>query len=151
MNIVSIFEVQKESNKQIAIDECLNQYKLSARKHLELYIKLSSLADQTKCYEYWLDNSSQIEKDIVFSNYLDALGQILTLGLHCDYTDIEDVSVFPNDYCLSDQFLNLYIDINDLIISSSKDHYITLLEDFISLGITLGYSEHKIIDSFVSR
>lgn len=151
MNIVSIFEVQKENNKQITIDKCLNQYKLSARKHLELYIKLSSLADKTKCYEYWSDNKSQIEKDIVFNNYLEALGQILTLGLDCNYTDIEEVSVFPNDYCLSDQFLNLYIDINDLIISSSKDHYVTLLEDFISLGITLGYSENSIIESFVSR
>ena len=151
MNIISLFQVQREKNKQIAIDKNLNQYKLSARKHLELYIKLSSLAENTKCYKYWLDNNSEINKDIIFNKYLDFLGQLLILGIDRDYTDITEIKVSPNDYCLSDQFLNLYIDLNDLIISHSKDHYLTLLEDSISLGITLGYSENSIIDSFILR
>lgn len=151
MNIISLFEVQREKNKQIAIDKNLNQYKLSARKHLELHIKLSSLADETKCYKYWLDDNSEIDKEIIFKKYLDFLSQVLVIGLDSNYADITEIKVLPNDYCLSDQFLNLYIDINDLIISPSKDHYLTLLEDFISLGITLGYSENKIIDSFILR
>lgn len=151
MNIISLFEVQREKNKQIAIDKNLNQYKLSARKHLELHIKLSSLADETKCYKYWLDDNSEIDKEIIFKKYLDFLSQVLVIGLDSNYADITEIKVLPNDYCLSDQFLNLYIDINDLIISPSKDHYLTLLEDFISLGVTLGYSENKIIDSFILR
>lgn len=151
MNIISLFEAQREKNMQITIDKNLNQYKLSARKHLELHIKLSFLADETKCYKYWLDNNSEIDKDIIFNNYLNLLGQILVLGIDSKYDDITDIKVLPNDYCLSDQFLNLYIDINDLIISPSKDHFLTLLEDFISLGITLGYSENKIVNSFILR
>jgi len=151
MNIISLFEVQREKNKQIAIDKNLNQYKLSARKHLELHIKLSSLADETKCYKYWLDDNSEIDKEIIFKKYLDFLSQVLVIGLDSNYADITEIKVLPNDYCLSDQFLNLYIDINDLIISPSEDHYLTLLEDFISLGVTLGYSEKKIIDSFILR
>ena len=151
MNIISLFEVQREKNKQIAIDKNLNQYKLSARKHLELHIKLSSLADETKCYKYWLDDNSEIDKEIIFKKYLDFLSQVLVIGLDSNYADISEIKVLPNDYCLSDQFLNLYIDINDLIISPSKDHYLTLLEDFISLGVTLGYSENKITNSFILR
>lgn len=151
MNIISLFEVQREKNKQIAIDKNLNQYKLSARKHLELHIKLSSLADETKCYKYWLDDNSEIDKEIIFKKYLDFLSQVLVIGLDSNYANITEIKVLPNDYCLSDQFLNLYIDINDLIISPSEDHYLTLLEDFISLGVTLGYSENKIIDSFILR
>lgn len=151
MNILSLFEAQRENNMQIAIDNNLNQYKLSARKHLELHIKLSSLADETKCYKYWLDSNYELDKNIIFNNYLNCLGQILSLGLDSNYTDIVEIKVLPNDYCLSDQFLNLYIDINDLIISPSKDHFLTLLEDFISLGITLGYSESKIANSFLLK
>lgn len=151
MNITCLFEAQKENNKKVTIDKNLNQYKLSARKHLELHIKLSSLADETKCYKYWLDNDSELDKAIIFNKYLDLLGQILILGLDSNYADLAEIKVLPNDYCLSDQFLNLYIDINDLIISPSKDHYLTLLEDFISLGITLGYSENKITDLFILR
>lgn len=151
MNIISLFEIKREQNKKVVIDNNLNQYKLSARKHLELHIKLSSLADQTKCYKYWVDDDCEIDKDTIFEKYLDFLSQVLIIGIDSNYTDITEIKVLPNDYCLSDQFLNLYIDINDLIISPSKDHYKTLLEDFISLGVTLGYSENKIIDSFISR
>ena len=151
MNITSLFQIKREQNKQIVIDKNLNQYKVSARKHLELHIKLGSLAEQTQCYKYWLDDISKPNKEIIFEKYLDCLGQVLTIGIDSDYSDIEEIKVLPNDYCLSDQFLNLYIDINDLIISPSKDHYQTLLEDFISLGITLGYSENKIIESFISK
>nr|WP_321835564.1 dUTP diphosphatase [Clostridium butyricum] len=56
--------------------------------------------------------------------------------------------MIPNDYCLSDQFLNLYIDINDLIASPSMDHYQTLFEDLLSLGLTLGFSEDEISGQF---
>ena len=40
-------------------------------------------------------------------------------------------------------------DINDLIVSTSSDHFLTLLEDTLSLGVTLGYSEKDIINSFI--
>ena len=43
------------------------------------------------------------------------------------------------------------IDLNDLIISPSEDHYLTLVEDFVSLGITLGYSKTQIIESFLEN
>lgn len=151
MNITSLFEAQLEKLKQINIDKNLNQYKLTARKHLELHIKLGCLADETKCYKYWIDNNSSLDKDIIFAKYLDCLGQIITLGLDQEYSDIVEIPIKPNDYCMSDQFLNLYIDINDLIISPSKDHYMTLLQDYLSLGITLGYSECTIKEYFINR
>ncbi|AYE34289.1 dUTP diphosphatase [Clostridium septicum] len=150
MDAKSLFEAQLEKNQKININSKLNQYKLSVRKNLDLHIKIGSLADETKCYKYWIDEDSSINMNLIFEKYLDCLGQILTIGLDKNYSDITDIRVKPNDYCLSDQFLNLYIDINDLTISPSKDHFLTLLEDFISLGITLGYSEYKIKESFIN-
>lgn len=90
-----------------------------------------------------------VDKSILFERYLDCFSHIINLGLDRHYDHIEEILIKPNDYCLSDQFLNLFIDLNDLIISPSEDHYITLVEDFISLGITLGYSESKIKESFI--
>jgi dimeric dUTPase (all-alpha-NTP-PPase superfamily) len=75
----------------------------------------------------------------------------LTLGIDHKYTDLIAVSINPNDYCLSDQFLNLYIDINDLIASPSMDHYLTLFEDLLSLGLTLGFSEEQIENAFTKE
>ena len=44
--------------------------------------------------------------------------------------------------------INRFIDINDLIISPSTDHFNTLLEDVLSLGVTLGYDEEQINKAF---
>ena len=149
MNISSIVESQLEKNKQLLINHELPEYKLWVRKHLELHVKLGSLAEETKCYTYLENVSSSLNKDIIFKKYVDFLAHIISLGLYREYISDYEVQLKPNDYCLSDQFLNLYIDINDLIVSTSSDHFLTLLEDTLSLGVTLGYSEKDIINSFI--
>lgn len=150
MEIIAFFEAQKEKNKNIIIDNTLSEYKIWARKHLELHTKLSYLAEETQCYKYWLSEDIPVNKSILFEKYLDCFSHIINLGIYRHYDSIQEIIIKPNDYCLSDQFLNLFIDLNDLIISPSEDHYITLIEDFISLGITLGYSESKITEAFIS-
>ncbi|WP_300382732.1 dUTP diphosphatase [Clostridium sp.] len=152
MEIISFFEKQRKRNSEIVIDSSLSNYKIWARKHLELHTKLSSLAEETKCYKYCvLEKEDEVNKSIIFEKYLECFRLIVNIGIDKQYDYIEDVILKPNDYCLSDQFLNLFIDLNDLIISPSDDHYITLIEDFLSLGITLDYSENKIKDAFISK
>lgn len=150
MNIKSLFEVQYKKNENLKITEDLDSYKLFARKHLEMNVKLSSLAHETMCYKYWVDDSSPLDQEAVFQKYISCLGQILTLGLDREYTDIDDILIETSDYCLSDQFLHIYIDINDLIISPSKDNFITLIQDYLSLGLSLGYNEENITETFLN-
>ena len=102
-------------------------------------------------------NDTQKQQFIAFYEYLAEKNKVMNLTgitefdefIDKHYIDNYEVVLRPNDYCLSDQFLNLYIDINDLIISPSIDHFFTLLEDVLSLGITLGYSEEEIFNSFI--
>ena len=148
MQILDLFKIQKEDNNKLVIDNSLSDYKLFARKHLELQIKMSDLANETQCYKYWLNDDSILNKDAIFKKYIACFKQILSLGLDNNYDDMNEVTIQPSEYCLSDQFLNLYIDINDLIISPSEDHFTTLIEDFLSLGISLGFSEQMILDGF---
>ncbi|WP_244834125.1 dUTP diphosphatase [Clostridium sp. BJN0001] len=151
MDIQSMFNAQKNFNNTFKISPELNLYKLSARKHLEFEIKLGQLADETKCFNYLLNKKNIIDIDSVFNKYITCISMALTLGLDNNYTDLISASTYPNDYCLSDQFLNLYIDINDLLASPSFDHYITLIEDLLSLGLTLGFSEDKIEQEFINK
>ena len=149
MELDNFFIQQDKFNKELVIDSNLNNYKVTTRMYLALQVKISELADETKCFIYWNDsNKSKVSKQLVLEKYIDCLKQILTIGLNKNYTCLKKLIVKPNDYCLSDQFLNLYIDINDLLISSSEDHYVTLLEDFLSLAISLGFSEQDIVDGF---
>lgn len=148
MNIQPMLDMQKKLNENLNINTELDSYKLSARKNLEFEINLGALANETNCFNYLLDNTKIIDIDKIFNKYINCISQVLTLGIDHNYTDINEILMNPNDYCLSDQFLNLYIDINDLIASPSVDHYQTLFEDLLSLGLTLGFTEEKIQNGF---
>lgn len=149
MKISHLYEIVKNENNKLVIDTSLSEYKILARKHLQLHIAMSDLANETKCYKYWFDDKEDVlEKEIILEKYISCFRQILSLGVYNNYSDIDDIDIELSEYCLSDQFLNLYIDINDLVISPSKDHFITLTEDFLSLGISLGFTEKMITKNF---
>ena len=146
MNIHTLLNQEKELIKNIAIDNTLSDYTLFARKHLQLHIKMSDLANETKCYKYWVGEIDSVNLENVFQKYISCFHQILFLGLDGDFEDLETVTAQSTDSCLSDQFLNLFIDINDSIMSSSEDHFATLVEDYLTLGSCLGFSEEQIIE-----
>ena len=149
MNIQPLFKVQKKYNDSLPINDELTSHKLQVRKNLEFQIMLGDLSNETACFNYLTKTTNPINMTAIFDKYITCLSQALTLGIDHKYTDLIAVSINPNDYCLSDQFLNLYIDINDLIVSPSMDHYLTLFEDLLSLGLTLGFSESQIQNEFI--
>ena len=150
METKDLVNIQSERNKSLNILPNLDEYKLNARKLLALNVRVGTLANATKCFKYW-DDHETIDQDNILRKYINTLGCILTVGIYKGYTDITSIEMKPNDYCLSDQFLNLYVDINDLLISSSRDHYKTLFEDFLSIGLTIGLNEEQIISSFNNK
>ena len=149
MNIQPLFKVQKKYNDSLPINDELDSHKLQVRKNLEFEITLGTLANETICFNYLKKKTTPVNISSIFNKYITCISQALTLGIDHKYTDLIAVSMNPNDYCLSDQFLNLYIDINDLIVSPSMDHYLTLFEDLMSLGLTLGFSEYQIQNQFI--
>ena len=151
MNIQPLFKEQKNYNDTLSINEELDLHKLQVRKNLEFQITLGNLASETLCFNYLTPNIKPVNLTAIFNKYIICISQTLTLGIDNKYTDLIGVSMSPNDYCLSDQFLNLYIDINDLIVSPSMDHYLTLFEDLLSLGLTLGFSEFQIQSQFIKN
>lgn len=151
MNIQPMFEMQRKCNDKLIISSELSLSKLQVRKNLEFEIKLGDLANETKCFNYLMGKTEEINLTLVFDKYINCISQLLTLGIDNSYTDLIAVTMTPNDYCLSDQFLNLYFDINDLITSPSMDHYLTLFEDLLSLGLTLGFSEAQIEHQFTKN
>ena len=148
MNITNLFKIQREISNELTVDSNLSDYKILARKNLELTIKISDLARETNCYKYWISDDPILDNNKIFEKYISCFSQIISLGLNNNYTDIEEVHIETSEYCLSDEFINLFIDINDLIISPSKDHFVTLIEDFLSLSINLSFSEDMILDGF---
>lgn len=148
MNINPMFEINKNLIDLLSINPKLDSHKLRVHKLLEFEIALGELAKTTNCYSYLNNNTQNTCSDLTLEKYINCISNLVSLGIEHNYDDITCINVYTNDNCLSDQFINLYIDINDLIVSPCRDHYITLFEDILAVGKCLGFSEDLINKNF---
>lgn len=149
MNLNKLFDLQRDLNNKLIEGHDLDAYVLSQRKALGLHVQIGKLADSTNCFKFW-DIEDSLDKKVVLDNYLYSLFFILSIGVDKCYTDIT-LDHKHSEYCLTDQFLTLYIDINDLVITSSKDHYKTIFDDFLSIGLSLGFTDEKIEGAYIEK
>ena len=147
MNLEKLFSLQKTLDTQIQMNHDLAGKSLLAQKVLYLQVSLGSLAAETGCYKFWGEKKTE-NKNVLLDKYIECLYSILTIGLEKDFADICDINFNPSSTDLTNQFINLSIDVNDFIVCSSKDHYITLFEDFLSLGNSLNFSEKDIESNY---
>jgi dimeric dUTPase (all-alpha-NTP-PPase superfamily) len=149
MNLYKLFTLQKDLDDKIKKQHNLENKTLLPKKLLALQVELGELANETRCFKYWSIKPSS-DRETILAEYVDCLHFILSIGLEKDYTDIQ-LDPKHMDSALTDQFLNLYIDVNDFMISSSKDQYITLFENFISLGYSLSFTTEEIEEGYLSK
>jgi dimeric dUTPase (all-alpha-NTP-PPase superfamily) len=149
MKFEKLFSLQKELDIKILNTKNLQGKSLLQKKLLALQVEIGELANETRCFKYWSDKKPSA-KEAILEEYVDCLHFILSIGLEKDYTEIS-VDSKHLESPLTDQFLNLFIDINDFLICSSKDHYITLFEDFLSLGLSLNFTIKEIEDAYLEK
>lgn len=127
----------------------LSSQNLYSQKALALQVKFGELASKTRCFNYWT-TEAPCEKNAILEEYINCLHFILSIGLDKDYIDFAlPSSSFSTN--IVEQFLGLFIDINDFVICSSKDNYVTLFQDFINLGKNLGFNDSDIENSYVQK
>lgn len=149
MNLSELFELQQKLDDRIREQHNLEGVSLLSKKILALNVEIGELANETRCFKYWSDKKPS-DKNVILEEYVDCLHFILTIGLEKNFTDVV-VESKNFDYTLIESFSNLYIDINDFIVCSTMDHYITLFEDFLSLGKNLGFSDSDIEEGYIRK
>jgi dimeric dUTPase (all-alpha-NTP-PPase superfamily) len=149
MKLENLFSLQKELDIKILKQKDLQGRPLLQKKLLALQVEIGELANETRCFKYWSDKKPSA-KEVILEEYVDCLHFILSIGLEKEYAEIS-VDVKHVESPLTDQFLNLFIDINDFIICSSKDHYVTLFEDFLNLGLSLHFSIEDIENGYLKK
>lgn len=151
MNVEQLFNFQKILDERVLVDQNLDENTLLPQKILALQSELGKLADKTNCFKFW-GNQPNFCKNIVLENFIQCLGFILSIGLEKGFSQNLNLNVLEDtDHTITSQFLTLYIDINDFIICSSRDTYITLVEDFLILGKTLNLSIKEMEDTYLRR
>ena len=149
MNLDELFKLQMELDKKIVEQHALQNRSLVSEKTLALQVEIAELANETRCFKYW-STKKPSDKNVILEEYVDCIHFLLSIGLEFNFTDISVKSIV-SDARLTDQFINIYIDLNDFIICSSKDHYSTLFEDFLSLGLSIGFSEEDIQEHYLLK
>ncbi|MCR3757441.1 dUTP diphosphatase [Clostridium felsineum] len=149
MNLNKLFHLQKNLDKTLINQRNLSNENLYSQKTLALQVQFGELAGKTRCFNYW-NNEVQCERNAILKEYINCLHFILSIGLDKEYIEfnLPDSSFSPN---MVDQFLGLFIDINDFVICSSKDNYITLFQDFINLGKNLGFDDSEIENEYIEK
>lgn len=149
MDFKKLFDLQRELDSRILNEHNLESDSLFSQKALALQVELGELANETRCFKYW-SNKGASSKQIIIEEFADCLHFILSIGLDKNFEDIlANISLSANK--ITEQFLDIFIDINDFLTTSSKDHYLTLFEDFLSLGLSLNFTEEEIEEAYLKK
>lgn len=149
MNLEKLFALQKELDLRIRSQHHLETHNLIQRKILALQVEIGELANETRCFKYWSEKQPS-PKDVILEEYVDCLHFILSIGLEKEFPNIA-IETKLMDTSLTDQFLNLYIDLNDFLICQTVEQYITLFEDFLSLGVSLGFTDKDVENAYFDK
>jgi dimeric dUTPase (all-alpha-NTP-PPase superfamily) len=145
MNLQKLYDYQSKLDEEIQSKIDTQGKLLLSQKLLALEVKVGELANETKCFHYWTSRKIQSRKRML-EKYIEALYLILSIGVEKGFTET-DFEVKEVEYELTENFLNLFVDMNDFMVCSSKDHYITIIEDLLSLSLFLGFTEEDILSA----
>lgn len=144
MNLEKLYVFQKKLDSQMQDKFDVQAKLLLPQKLLALQVKVGELANETQCFKFWVSKKSVVRRRVL-EKYRECLYTVLSIGIEKGF-DVTEFEVKKLEYELTDQFLNLYIDINDFMVCSSKDNYITLIEDLLGFSLTFGFTDDDIFD-----
>jgi len=149
MDLHKLFQMQNTLDNRIQLEHHLEGIPLLNKKILALQVELSELANETRCFKFW-STKNPSSNDVILEEYVDCVHFILSLGIEKGFQEIT-LNVNKVTCELSDQFLNLYINISDFANCTSIDNYLDIFNNFLSLGQTLGFSEENIENAYLYK
>ena len=149
MNLKNLYQLQSDYNELLEVQSDLRNDQLFSKKVLALHVQLGKLADASQCFKYW-KQAEIAYKEVILNEYIDCLICLLTIGLDKSFQDTNVEGKHIED-CATDQFLNLYVDLNDFVTCSTKDNFITIFADLLSLGFSLSLTEDGILKSYEKK
>lgn len=149
MEIDNLILFQKEKDASIILKHQLEGQSLLTKRVLAFQVSLSQVAAATSCYDFWSDNKKS-DKNLILDKYINSLVLLVSIGIEKNFSDIT-IKDKELNVEITEQFINLFIDINDFIVCSSKDNYLTILEDFVCLGKSVGLDYPTIKTNYINK
>ncbi|MFD1358436.1 dUTP diphosphatase [Fictibacillus halophilus] len=152
MKIKKLFSMQNELNTRIVKEHNLENVTLSDQRRLAFLVELGELANETRCFKYWSKRPAS-EKEVILEEYVDGLHFVLSIGLQLGFTEIE----LPIEVELTEKMDK--IELNHLFLSLyqwgakslSKQEFNLFLNEFLGLGVKLGFSFQEIEAAYLNK
>lgn len=150
MNLEKLFSLQAKLDQIISDNHDLSQNNLFSKKIIALIVEVSELANATRCFKYWSYKPPE-SKEIVLEEFADCLHFTISLGVEIGFNDFSKIKYEKSSNDLYEQLLSLYIDINDFLACRNEENFVTIFNNLVSMGLSMGFTEAELYDAYVKK
>ncbi|RBW71520.1 dUTP diphosphatase [Bacillus taeanensis] len=148
LQLEKLFSMQRKLDGRIAEEHDLKG-DLIAERTLALQVELGELANETRCFKFWSLKSSS-PREVILEEYVDGVHFILSLGLSYGYEQIKPETI-QKEGSLVQQFQTVYDTISALRKYPTKETYLNLFNEYLTLGNLLGFNEREIQEAYEEK
>lgn len=142
------FNIVYEENKKLdqKFDELynMNDIDIIRKNKLELLVELGELANETKCFKYWSNKPSKLDK--IKEEYADCLIMVLCFFNMYNIKLNEDFKITKIRYDMIDLICHLFSKCSEFYHNENRDLIKEIFVNFIELGHQLSLSDDEIIE-----
>ncbi|QKY69630.1 dUTP diphosphatase [Lentibacillus sp. CBA3610] len=149
MNWSSLYTMQKQLDTYIESQYDLSDKDIFREKYLALLVELGELANETRCFKFW-SMKPRNKQTIILEEYVDGIHFILSLGLEKGFR-YDSEAVKPGEIDETGQFNRVYDSCISFYREPSDKNYKKLFENYVQLGIVLGFDEQAVKDAYLRK
>ena len=147
MNDVSkLYQVYINREIQTTKNEVLNVQRLN-QKILSFLHDLGEVAQESRCYLFW-EKAEPINHQQLLDVYIEGLTMLMSIGYELRIDSIKNYTEIPMSSDLHSLFFKIYHSILKVQSHYSSDDYQNTIDDYFTLGFSLGIQIDEIIDNY---
>lgn len=147
MNDISkLYEVYINKELQTTKKELLNTQRIN-QKILSFIHDLSEVSLDSRVYLFW-EKEDQIDRQQLLEHYFDGLTMLMSIGYELRIDTIKNHTEIPEKPKLENLFFKIYNSILNVQKHFSSDDYQNTIDDYFTLGFTLGIQIDDILNHY---
>lgn len=147
MNDISkLYEVYINKELQTTKKELLNTQRLN-QKILSFIHDLSEVSLDSRVYLFW-EKEDQIDRQQLLEHYFEGLTMLMSIGYELRIDTIKNHTEIPEKPKLENLFFKIYNSILNVQKHFSSDDYQNTIDDYFTLGFTLGIQIDDILNHY---
>src|SRR5699024_4861024 len=148
MNLNSLLSKQKQLDEHIVNEKGLHGQDNYLNKLVSLSVELGECKNEyPETFKFWSNKKNDRKKGLV--EFVDCIHFAISIALEIGYKEHIYIQTTPKD--LNRLYLGLQNIVSTLSVDKDKRHIETLLNNLISLGYQLGFTEDDVLNAYEDK